>query len=220
MNTSIVAIGDIHGCRKSLESLWEKLEPHKDALHVFIGDYIDRGPDSRGVVDFLLEKRDERECVFLRGNHESMLLNAYETGEAYNWMLNGGDATLQSYGENIRVTELPDEHLDFYEETLPYFETEDYFFVHAGVPPHKSIEQSKSNPRALRFFLWGRDHLTATETEWEKTVIFGHTPKPDPIMRNGMIGIDTGCVYKRMGLGKLTAVLLPDTIFIQQVSLD
>ncbi|PTM09363.1 MAG: serine/threonine protein phosphatase, partial [Bacteroidetes bacterium] len=69
-------IGDIHGCSRSLRSLWEKLEPYKDRLHIFVGDYIDRGEDSKGVVEFLLSVRDQRTCVFLRGNHEEMLLNA------------------------------------------------------------------------------------------------------------------------------------------------
>ncbi len=220
MDEKIVAIGDIHGCVDSLKSLWKKLEPYADATHVFIGDYIDRGPDSKGVVDFLLEVQNERKCIFLRGNHEEMLLDAYESGSNYNWMMNGGKTTLSSYGEGVTVDQIDPEHIDFYQRTLLYYETENYFFVHAGLPPGKTIEQSKSDPDAAHFFLWGREHLNVFETPWEKTVIFGHTPRPYPIQKQQMIGIDTGCVYEKLGYGKLTAVLLPETTFIQQTSLD
>ena len=150
-----------------------------------------------------------------------MLLDAYERGDAYNWMMNGGEATLKSYGEDIRVTELPEEHIRFYQETRLYHQTDDYFVVHAGAPPQQTIEKSLKNVDASKqFFLWGREHLNVYETPWEKTVVFGHTPRPKPVNRDKMIGIDTGCVYNRMGYGKLTAVVLPETQFIQQKSLD
>jgi serine/threonine protein phosphatase 1 len=220
MSKKIIAIGDIHGCFKSLDALWKKLEPHKDALHLFVGDYIDRGPDSKAVVDFLLEKQHERKCVFLRGNHEQMLLDAFEEDSSYNWMMNGGETTLNSYGKNASVNDIPEDHINFYKQTLPYYETDDFFFVHAGAPPHQTLEESKEDPEALQFFLWGRDHLNVFDTPWEKTVIFGHTPRSYPIKKNKMIGIDTGCVYDKIGYGKLTSVLLPDMIFIQQISLD
>lgn len=220
MNNQVVAIGDIHGCLKSIKALWDKLEPWSDLPHVFVGDYIDRGPDSKGVVDFLLKKQSERECVFLRGNHEQMLLDAYLKGDAYNWMMNGGDAALKSYGDDVRVTELPDEHISFYESTKLFHETEDYFFVHAGAPPHQTLKESIKDGNSTQFFLWGREHLNVYQTPWEKTVVFGHTPRSSPIQREKMIGIDTGCVYNRPGYGKLTAVILPETKFIFQKSLD
>lgn len=220
MNNKIVAIGDIHGCLKSLEALWKKLEPYSELTHLFVGDYIDRGPDSKGVVDFLLSVQNERNCIFLRGNHEQMLLDAYKLGDAYNWMMNGGESTLKSYGEEIRVTELPEDHLKFYNDTKLFYQTEAYFFVHAGAPPHQSLAESIGDPSSEQFFLWGRDHLNVHKTPWEKTVVFGHTPRPTPIKRDKMLGIDTGCVYNRLGYGKLTAVVLPEAIFIQQKSLD
>ncbi|MEX0906269.1 MAG: metallophosphoesterase family protein [Balneolaceae bacterium] len=220
MSKNIVAIGDIHGCARSLKSLWKKLEPHENALHVFIGDYIDRGPSSKEVVNFLLDVRNERECVFLRGNHEQMLLDALNKNDITNWMYNGGETTLKSYNGVQSAAQLPGDHITFYEETLPYFESDDYFFVHAGIPPHQTIEASKDDPAAKDFFLWGREHLNAFETPWEKTVVFGHTPRPHPIKKTNMIGIDTGCVYNKLGYGKLTAVVLPETVFIQQISLD
>ncbi|MFO7847788.1 MAG: metallophosphoesterase family protein [Balneolaceae bacterium] len=220
MTDQIVAIGDIHGCSKSLKALWEKLEPYEKYIHLFVGDYIDRGPDSREVVDFLLKVKQERKTVFLRGNHEVMLLDALETGNTRNWMLNGGQSTLNSYGKGAELKDIPESHLEFFKRTRLYFETENYFFVHAGIPPTLTVEESKEDASAHDYFFWGREHLNAFAPPWEKTVVFGHTPQPFPIQQQKMIGIDTGCVYKRPGLGKLTAVRLPEKRFIHQVSLD
>ncbi len=220
MNNQIVAIGDIHGCVRSLKTIWNKLKPYKEATHVFIGDYIDRGPESSQVVDFLLDVRYDRNCVFLRGNHEQMLLDALKRNEMDNWIYNGGDSTLKSYNNPQNLTDIPAEHIEFYNDTRLYYDTDSYFFVHAGAPPHQTIEQSKNDPKAEQFFLWGREHLNAFQTPWEKTVVFGHTPRPYPIRKPKMIGIDTGCVYDELGYGKLTAVVLPETTFIQQTSLD
>ena len=220
MNRKIVAIGDIHGCARTIKTLWNRLKPYKDALHVFIGDYIDRGQDSKGVVDFLLDVRYDRECIFLRGNHEQMLLDALETGDMNLWMYNGGRSTVKSYNFAKNRDDFPEEHLAFYGETQLYYETEDYFFVHAGAPAHQTLEQSKDDPEAEEFFLWGREHLNAMEVPWEKTVVFGHTPRAYPIRKEKMIGIDTGCVFDQLGFGKLTAVVLPDMEFIEQKSLD
>lgn len=219
MTNQLVAIGDIHGCSQSLKALWDKLEPFSDASFIFIGDYIDRGPDSKGVVDFLLKAQNERNCIFLRGNHEQMLLDSFESKRDYNWLLNGGDTTLESYGVD-GADQIPDDHLEFYINTKLYYQTDDYFFVHAGVPPHQPISKSIESEENHDFFLWGRDHIDSFETPWEKTVIFGHTPRPYPIQKKNMIGIDTGCVYEKLGYGKLTAVLLPEQQFIQQTSLD
>lgn len=220
MSQKIVAIGDIHGCVRSLKTLWNNLKPHKDAIHVFIGDYIDRGPDSKGVVDFLLEIQYDRKCIFLRGNHEQMLLNALHSGDHELWMYNGGEMTLQSYDNPKKISDISSDHLAFYENTHHFYESDEYFFVHAGAPPHQTLEESKHDPKSNHYFLWGRDHLNAFEVPWEKTVVFGHTPRPYPIQKNRMIGIDTGCVYSELGYGKLTAVVLPEKEFIQQKSLD
>ncbi|WP_340105694.1 metallophosphoesterase family protein [Rhodohalobacter sp. 8-1] len=220
MINQIVAIGDVHGCVKTLKALWEKLEPYEDYIHLFVGDYIDRGPDSKGVIDFLLKVKEERKTIFLRGNHELMLLHALEHGSTQNWMMNGGKSTLESYGEGATISDIPDSHISFYKKTRLFFETENYFFVHAGIPPNLTIEESKEDESNHDYFYWGREHLNAFEPPWEKTVVFGHTPQPFPIQQNKMIGIDTGCVYNRPGLGKLTAVRLPEKKFMHQVSLD
>jgi len=216
----IVAIGDIHGCLKSIEALWVKLEPYKDYLHVFVGDYIDRGPSSKQVVDFLLSVQRERECVFIRGNHEQMLLDAVDYNEVKLWLVNGGRSTLESYNSSEEKIKMSDEHLYFYRNTRLYYNSKDYFFTHAGAPPDRTIEESMADPEISDYYLWGRDHIGLFSTLWEKTVVFGHTPRSTPIRKDNMIGIDTGCVYNELGYGKLTAVLLPEEEFIQQISLD
>ncbi len=215
-----IVIGDIHGCCRSIEALIEKLEPYDNYQLVFVGDYIDRGPCSKNVVSLMLELREKRDCIFLRGNHEQMLLDATKRGNTGLWLHNGGDATLRSYGLIPGQLDFPDEHMEFFRSTKLYHETEDYFFVHAGLPAFQTIKQSLNDPEAVRDFLWTRDHLRAVDTAWEKTVIFGHTPTKSPINRLKMIGIDTGCVYSSFGFGKLTALVLPEEIFIQQSSLD
>ncbi len=215
-----IAIGDIHGCYHSMVALLQKLEPYYDRQFVFVGDYIDRGPASKKVVDYLLEFREKVDCVFLRGNHEQMLLDAFDNGEKSMWMMNGGRATLQSYNGNDVSVILPESHKEFYEQTRLFYETDEYFFVHAGLSPAKTIAESIEDNNEVQEFLWERSHLNAFETPWEKTVVFGHTPRPKPIQKDHMIGIDTGCVFDRIGYGKLTAVLLPEEEFVDQTALD
>lgn len=220
MKLQYIAIGDIHGCLKSAKSLWETIAVYRDAKFIFVGDYIDRGPDSSGVLDFLLEIQSDRDCVFLRGNHEQMMLDALDHKSMDHWFRNGGDSTLASYGTELNIKNIPKDHINFIRNTKLYYDTDQYFFSHAGAPPEFSIEKILNTPELQDYFLWGRDHLNALNTSWEKTVVFGHTPRSFPILKNRMIGIDTGCVYDEVGFGKLTAVVLPDEKFIEQKSLD
>ena len=220
MKLQYIAIGDIHGCLKSIEALWESIVENKDAKFIFVGDYIDRGPNSKGVIDFLIEAESERDCIFLRGNHEQMLLEAVENGLIDHWLINGGESTLLSYGDGLKISNIPEAHLNFFRKTELFLNAVDYFFSHAGAPPNMSIEKSIDTPEKHDYFLWGREHLNVLETSWEKTVVFGHTPRAFPIRKPRMLGIDTGCVYTEDGYGKLTAVLLPEEKFIEQKSLD
>jgi len=219
-NQKYIAIGDIHGCFHSMKALLKKLEPYYDRQFVFVGDYIDRGPGSKQVVDHLLDFKEKVDCVFLRGNHEQMLLDAFRHNKKDLWFMNGGRATIESYeGEGIEM-KLPDSHMEFYENTRLYYDTKNYFFVHAGLSPARTIADSIKDENEVREFLWERSHLNAFETPWEKTVVFGHTPRPKPIQKENMIGIDTGCVYDRVGYGNLTAVKLPEEEFLQQTAID
>ena len=219
-DSKFIAIGDIHGCLQSLKGLLKKLSDYTNHTYLFVGDYIDRGPDSKGVVDRLLDFREEQECIFLRGNHEQMLLDACYKDNLDMWLMNGGKSTLKSYGSTYNNLNIPDEHLEFYRDTKLFYDSEDYLFVHAGLSPEKTIEDSLGNKDLHGDFLWERSHLNAFDTPWEKTVVFGHTPRPHPIRKPNMLGIDTGCVYDSLGYGKLTAVVLPEQDFVQQICLD
>ncbi len=218
----IIAIGDIHGCAASNEALLQKLdEKYEDKpTYVFLGDYTDRGPDSKKAVEQLIAFDTDHECVFLRGNHDQMLLDAYEKGEWNLWMANGGSTTLRNYDSVSGNFDLPKNHYEFFKDTVLYWETEDYFFVHAGMNPTKTIKENLENEYEREQFLWQRDHVYVRKTKWEKTVVFGHTPVKEPVIEDNMIGIDTGCVYHGRGYGVLTAVALPEMEFIQQESLD
>ena len=149
-----------------------------------------------------------------------MLINAFDRDSISTWLLNGGEPTMQSYGQDFEFDNIPGSHMEFIHKTEMYCDTPNYFFVHAGADPKKSIEDNIEHPNADLYFLWRRDHLQVMKTEWEKKVVFGHTPMKKPYTMDKMIGIDTGCVYRNSGMGKLTAVLLPEETFIQQDCID
>jgi len=217
----LIAIGDIHGCAKSFDALLEEINPSSDDHLLFVGDYIDRGPDSKGVIDRLLDLRDEVECTFLRGNHESLMLGYLDDGAFNLWRVNGGVSTLESYlGTDESEIEIPDHHAEFVRETKLYHETDDYFFVHAGLKPDLTIEENLDQ-NDEKVFMWEREHLAAEGVAWEKTVVCGHTPRPEPIDRERLIMIDTGCVYHMQpGMGRLTAVHLPERDFVSVEYVD
>lgn len=211
----LIAIGDIHGCAATLEVLLDRLAPTPDDHLLFVGDYIDRGPDSKDVIDQLLDLREDVPCTFLRGNHEAMMIDYLDSGAFNLWQMNGGVSTLQSYAENGGGEfTIPDTHADFVHDTKLYHETDDFFFVHAGLKAHLSIEENLEKDDE-QVFLWERGHLEASTFAWEKTVVCGHTPQPQPINREKLLNIDTGCVYHtRPGMGRLTAVHLPERKFV------
>lgn len=218
----IIAIGDIHGCAASNEALLLTLdEKYEDKpTYVFLGDYTDRGPNSKRAVEQLIAFEVDHECIFLRGNHDQMLLDAYENNEWDLWLANGGNTTLRNYDSEAGKFNLPTDHYEFFKSTTLYWETEDYFFVHGGLNPAMTIKENLQDDYEREQFLWQRDHVHARRNKWEKTVVFGHTPVKKPLVRDNMIGIDTGCVYARRGFGVLTAVTLPEMEFIEQESLD
>lgn len=211
----LIAIGDIHGCPQSLDALLEEIDPTSDDHLLFVGDYIDRGPDSKGVIDRLLDLREEVKCTFLRGNHESLMLGYLDSGAFNLWRVNGGVSTLQSYvGEDDDDFDIPEAHIEFVRNTKLYHETDDFFFVHAGLKPELTIEENLEE-HDEKVLLWERGHLEAAEFAWEKPVVCGHTPQPEPINREKLVLIDTGCVYHMQpGMGRLTAVRLPEREFI------
>ena len=210
----LIAIGDVHGCARSLEALIDRLEPSEDDHLVFVGDYVDRGPDSRGVINLLFEIDAAYRCTFLRGNHEALMLDYLDHGEFELWRMNGGLPTLESYRTSEEKIEIPESHVNFIRRTKLYYDERDFFFVHAGLRPDYSVADNVARADE-RIFLWERAHLHARSYAWEKPVVCGHTPHSEPINREKLIMIDTGCVYHTHPmLGKLTAVRLPERTFV------
>lgn len=214
MTGKIFAIGDIHGCADKLESLLQRLPLNRgrDTL-VFLGDFIDRGPGSRQVLDILCRLRREGYNVkALMGNHEHLLLEYHRSGDAalvpYLRRLEV-EATLESYaGATLHALAslafMPAEHRDFLASLLPFWETPDYLFVHAGLRPGLPLaEQSVSDLCEIR------GQFLEEDVDFGKRVIFGHTPFVTPLVTPRKIGIDTGAVYGNL----LTAVELPGLRF-------
>lgn len=186
----MLAVGDIHGCLKPLQQLMNQVAPKEEDQIVFLGDYIDRGPDSRGVIDYLLNFHDRwPQTVFLKGNHEAMLLDFVAGREQLLYLLNGGETTLFSYREEGRL-QIPEAHLQFLHSLRLYFETDQYLFVHAGLRPEIPIENQSEED-----LLWIREEFLSSAYRWGKTVVFGHTPMPKPHLTTDRIGLDTGAVY-------------------------
>lgn len=219
--TTVYAIGDVHGRLDLLEDLEAMIVRHA-ARHpggrrvlVFVGDYIDRGYESRRVVDRLIAGPPEGfERVCLRGNHEDFLLQFLTEGrDAEMWLANGGRETLMSYGvavppggrldlQALRVElaeAIPAEHLAFFEGLgLIHYEG-DYAFVHAGVRPGVPLDEQDAHD-----LMWIRDTFLDANDDWGRVVVHGHTPTPAPQVRANRIGIDTGAY----ATGRLTCLVL------------
>ena len=213
---SLYAIGDIHGCARTLDALLDRLAPTPDDHLVFVGDYTDRGPDSKGVIERLLALEaagSGPRCTFLRGNHDQMMLDFIERGAFDLWRANGGMETLASYAGSGEL-DIPETHHAFLARTRLYLDTPDFCFVHAGLKPYFSVAYNLRHETADTF-LWTREHLNVPERAWEKPVVCGHTPQPAPLNEPDLIGIDTGCVFAmHPDYGTLTAVRLPERDFI------
>jgi serine/threonine protein phosphatase 1 len=128
-----LAIGDIHGCLAALDTLLEAIEPGPDDTLVLLGDYIDRGPDSRGVVERVIELQSRCRLAPLMGNHEEMMLQVHggQTHLYIDWLMFGGIATMKSYGGPL-MKNIPAEHIAFLKSCPLYFETESHFFLHGN----------------------------------------------------------------------------------------
>ena len=203
-------VGDIHGCAQELERLLAALPLAPGDTIAFVGDYVDRGPASRAVVDVLLalERGPGITTVFLKGNHEDMCLSYLGRGGSWGeaWCLNGGAATLRSYGIDARLpgaeaaTCMPPEHLAFLERLVPAYFADGHVIVHAGVRP--GVAWSDQDEEDL---LWIREEFILQPHVLPQTVVFGHTPQRNVLVDLPYkIGIDTGCVYG----GMLTALEL------------
>lgn len=221
--TRVYAIGDIHGCARLLHKLHQAIRddalraPEPRKVCVYLGDYIDRGPDSREVVDGVMAgPAPGFECVHLMGNHEDFLLRHLRGEDDIRpWRANGGDATLRSYG--IRPAQggpahagpehggpaglddlLPPSHRAFYEDLRLTHVEGDYLFVHAGLRPGRPVDRQTAED-----LLWIRAPFLDSTEDWGYTVVHGHSTVTEPEIRENRINLDTGAVWT----GRLTAMV-------------
>ena len=194
-----IAIGDIHGCSQALEALLVAIAPLRQDTVVGLGDYVDRGTDSRGVVDRLLKLAGQCRFIPLMGNHEVMLLDAIDRGVADSgWLMCGGTETLLSYGG--RLDNIPTEHIEFFRNLLPFYETDTHFFVHANYQYDMSLADQ---PDYLLY--WEHLHMNPPRPhEGGKKAIVGHTSQRtgEVFELDHVVCIDTFC----HGGGWLTAL--------------
>jgi serine/threonine protein phosphatase 1 len=220
-NTRIYAIGDIHGRADLLDQIYERIEgdigrdePAGIEI-VHLGDYVDRGPDSRGVIERIIAMSERHNVVTLKGNHEDILLRFFDNPESFRfWQRLGAVETLVSYGLGPQVLSrgddfgalsaalhaaLPETHKQFLSRLPLTYECGDFLFVHAGLRPGIPVNrQSAEDLMTIR-----DDFLHHTE-RFEKFVIHGHTPVRSPDIRSNRINIDTGAY----ATGQLTCLVI------------
>jgi serine/threonine protein phosphatase 1 len=217
----IYAVGDIHGCAGLLANIFDridddlKLRPTPEVLQIFLGDYIDRGPDSREVIELLIARQRENDVVFLKGNHEIFMMNFIETPSILqDWQRLGGLQTLMSYGITPTINAnaavqaqiavdfnrvLPESHRQFLGHLKSFFTCGDFFFVHAGVRPGIPLEKQREED-----LLWIRQEFLFCKNDFGKIVVHGHTPVQYPDVQSNRINIDTGAY----ATGRLTCLVL------------
>lgn len=212
---TIYAIGDIHGRADLLRDLHARIradfaERRPDrAKMIYLGDYVDRGPASREVIDLILNERPEGvETVCLLGNHEDLMLSFLDGGSmALDWRPNGGGETMRSYGVDPESPysrselekRLPEAHMEFLRSLELYHVEGDYLFVHAGIVPEMPLSEQ------MRFDLtWIREEFLESDVDHGKCVVHGHTIRKEVDVRPNRIGIDTGAFFT----GKLTCLAL------------
>lgn len=202
------AIGDIHGSLDKLKVLIAACRQHADGRAmtlVFLGDYIDRGPDSAGVVRFVrtLQSEAPEHVVTLMGNHEAWALAVLDRdAPVSSWLLNGGAATLESYGV-YDVDDLPRAHLDWMRSLRLYYDDGRRFFVHAGINPEKPLDAQDEQD-----LLWIREPFLTDDRDYGRLIVHGHTPvaSATPELRHNRLNLDTAAVFG----GPLTAAVFDD----------
>jgi len=217
----IYAIGDVHGRADLLDRVLSRIDAHIVAnpvaqpLHLLVGDYIDRGPASREVLDLLIDCMQGREMVLLRGNHDVFLKEFLANPELLrDWSRLGGLETLMSYGLKPPLTSdtktqkelatalnavLPASHRHFFDRLLPSFSCGGYYFAHAGVRPGIALADQRDED-----LLWIRDEFLLCEEDFGKIVVHGHSPVRDIDIRPNRINIDTGAY----ATGRLSCLVL------------
>ena len=210
-------VGDIHACPQELETLLRTLALQPEDHLVFLGDYVDRGPDARAVVDLLLGMKTDEVChmTFLKGNHEDMFLDflGYEGRYGEVFLVNGGNTTIKSYGLPHDLTGrgaaalLPPAHLDFYLSLDTILVEGDTLCVHAGLNPLRPLNEQNDEE-----LLWIRQEFIFHPHNFSYTVVFGHTPHREVLFDLPFkVGIDTGLVYG----GKLSCLEVTEKKLLQ-----
>lgn len=186
-----IAVGDIHGCSLALRGLLAAIGPRPGDLVIPLGDYIDHGPDSRGVIDQLLALTHRCRVVPLLGNHEQMLLGVLVGRPPFGWLERGGKATLDSYGFVGNPAMFPADHLAFLHQCRSYYETETHFFVHAGYRADLPLDRQPTRALFWEFLNERPPEAHASG----KVAVVGHTPQADgEVLDIGFLKcIDTGC---------------------------
>lgn len=187
-----IAIGDIHGCSVALARLLEAISPHSEDTVIPLGDYIDRGPDSPGVLDQIIDLAARCRLIPLLGNHEEMLL-ASMRGQAslHLWLACGGLATMKAYGSTAQFDKIPARHIEFIDSCKLLHVDEDHFYVHANYDPQTPLQDQ---PRDVSLWLSLREFTPGPHCSG-KTAVVGHTLQPDGKIRDAghLKCIDTGC---------------------------
>ncbi|SFI08870.1 metallophosphoesterase family protein [Bradyrhizobium sp. Gha] len=204
----VYAIGDIHGCADLLEDTFARIDADRarsaavQAVEVYLGDLIDRGPATRRVIDMLIERAGRRKIVCLKGNHEELAIRFLGSPRCFSeWSGLGGRETLISYGlvpvarqpdemvalANAFGAALPPAHRNFLVGLPTFYSCGDFFFVHAGVKPGVPLERQRETD-----LLWIRQEFLDWDAPFEKMIVHGHTPVREPDFRENRINIDTG----------------------------
>ena len=188
-----IAIGDIHGCSLALKAIIDEIAPKPDDTIIPLGDYVDRGIDSKGVIDLLIKLQDRCHLVPILGNHDQMMLHAKDGRSDFQFWLNcGGDSALDSYGSSGKLDLIPPSHFQFLLTCRSYYESETYIFVHANYKPVLPMEKQDDHTlRWLSLRISGppKRHCSG------KTVFVGHSPQPEVLDFGYLVCIDTNC-YK------------------------
>lgn len=192
MSNRIIAIGDIHGCSVALRILLDAIAPTQEDTIVSLGDLVDRGPNSKAVIEMLLEMRDKCNLVLIQGNHEDMMLEVVKQVEPpQEWLKHGGVSTLDSYGFTGELSVIPQEHIDFIQTGRLFYETENHFFVHGNYDPNVSFEEQDEEILKWRSLIQDTPgpHMSG------KKAIVGHTPdKSGEVFDIGhLMCLDTYC---------------------------
>src|SRR5439155_9011687 len=199
MPARTIAIGDIHGCPKALRALIDAIQPTADDTLVLLGDYVDRGPDPRGALEFVLELEQRCRIIPLLGNHELMLLEAIENPHVLGpWLECGGTTTLWSYDRQL--VNIPPQHLEFIHRCKRYYEMSTHFFVHANYAADISLDEQ---PDYLLFWEHLHLHIPSPHQNGKIAIVGQTSQKSGEVLDLGhVVGIDTFCY----GGGWLTAM--------------